>query len=426
MSTILIKGGTVIDPVNGTEKVEDILIRDGIIAKRKTSIKEKADKVINAKGLTVTPGIVDMHVHFRDPGQTYKEDIFTGALAAAHGGVTSVLTMPNTKPVMDEPDRISYVVNKGKSSAIHVYQVSAITKGMKGETLTDIAGVAKAGAKALSEDGKSVMNTKLLRDAMLEAKKAGIPVCSHCEDLALVDGGVMNDDENALRLGLPGINNASEDVIIARDMVLAKDTGCHLHLCHCSTAGSVDLIRAGKAMGVDLSAETCPHYLILTSDDIPGDDGNFKMNPPLRAPADREAIRKAVADDTIDILVTDHAPHARMEKAGGFKTAPFGIVGIETSVALLYTEMVRTGDISLMQMIRKMTVNPAKVMGIEAGTLDEGAPADVAIFDFENAYVIDPAEFLSKGKNTPFAGREVYGKTMYTICGGKVVWEENA
>ena len=426
MSTILIKGGTVIDPVNGTEKVEDILIRDGIIAKRKTSIKEKADKVINAKGLTVTPGIVDMHVHFRDPGQTYKEDIFTGALAAAHGGVTSVLTMPNTKPVMDEPDRISYVVNKGKSSAIHVYQVSAITKGMKGETLTDIAGVAKAGAKALSEDGKSVMNTKLLRDAMLEAKKVGIPVCSHCEDLALVDGGVMNDDENALRLGLPGINNASEDVIIARDMVLAKDTGCHLHLCHCSTAGSVDLIRAGKAMGVDLSAETCPHYLILTSDDIPGDDGNFKMNPPLRAPADREAIRKAVADDTIDILVTDHAPHARMEKAGGFKTAPFGIVGIETSVALLYTEMVRTGDISLMQMIRKMTVNPAKVMGIEAGTLDEGAPADVAIFDFENAYVIDPAEFLSKGKNTPFAGREVYGKTMYTICGGKVVWEENA
>ena len=426
MSTILIKGGTVIDPVNETEKVEDILIRDGIIAKRKTSIKEKADKVINAKGLTVTPGIVDMHVHFRDPGQTYKEDIFTGALAAAHGGVTSVLTMPNTKPVMDEPDRISYVVNKGKSSAIHVYQVSAITKGMKGETLTDIAGVAKAGAKALSEDGKSVMNTKLLRDAMLEAKKAGIPVCSHCEDLALVDGGVMNDDENALRLGLPGINNASEDVIIARDMVLAKDTGCHLHLCHCSTAGSVDLIRAGKAMGVDLSAETCPHYLILTSDDIPGDDGNFKMNPPLRAQADREAIRKAVADDTIDILVTDHAPHARMEKAGGFKTAPFGIVGIETSVALLYTEMVRTGDISLMQMIRKMTVNPAKVMGIEAGTLDEGAPADVAIFDFENAYVIDPAEFLSKGKNTPFAGREVYGKTMYTICGGKVVWEENA
>ena len=425
MSTILIKGGTLIDPVKGTEKKEDLLIRDGVIAKRKENIREKADRVIDAKGLTVTPGIVDMHVHFRDPGQTYKEDIFTGAQAAARGGVTSVLAMPNTKPVMDEPDRISYVVNKGKASAIRVYQVSAITKGMKGETLTDIAGVVKAGARAISEDGKSVMNTKLLREAMLEAKKAGIPVCSHCEDLSLVDGGVMNDDKNAIRLGLPGINNASEDVIIARDMVLAKDTGCHLHLCHCSTAGSADLIRMAIALGVDISAETCPHYLILTSDDIPSDDGNFKMNPPLRTAKDRDAIRTAVADDTIDIIVTDHAPHARMEKAGGFKTAPFGVVGIETSVALIYTEMVRTGDITLMQMIRKMTLNPAKVMGIEAGTLDEGAPADVAIFDFKKSYVIDPADFRSKGINTPFAGRKVYGKTMYTICGGSIVWEEN-
>lgn len=426
MSTILIKGGTCVDPLRGTVKKEDILIRDGIIEKRAESVKAKADRVIDAKGLTVTPGIVDMHVHFRDPGQNYKEDIFTGALAAAHGGVTSVLAMPNTKPVMDEPDRISYVVNKGKVSAAHVYQVSAITKGMKGEELVDIAGVAKAGARAVSEDGKSVMNAGLLREAMLQAKEAGIPVCSHCEDLSLVNGGVMNDDENAVRLGLPGINNASEDVIIARDMVLAKDTGCRLHLCHCSTAGSVDLIRAGKAMGVDLTAETCPHYLILTSGDIPGDDGNFKMNPPLRSAADRAAIRAAVADDTIDILVTDHAPHARMEKAGGFRTAPFGIVGLETSVALIYTEMVRTGEITLLQMIRKMTLNPAKVMGIEAGTLEEGAPADVAVFDFERSYVIDPADFRSKGINTPFTGREVYGKTMYTICGGEVVWEENA
>ncbi len=426
MSTILIKNGKLIDPVKGTESIGDILIRDEIIAAVGEKLNEKADRIIDAKGLTVTPGIVDMHVHFRDPGQTYKEDIYTGAKAAAHGGVTSVLAMPNTKPVMDEPDRISYVVNKAKDALTRVYQVSAITKGMKGEQLVNVAGVAKAGARALSEDGKSVMNAEILFEAMKEAKKAGIPVCSHCEDLNLVHGGVMNDDENAVRLGLPGINNASEDVIIARDMILARDAGCHLHICHCSTAGSVELIKAGKKMGADISAETCPHYLVLTSDDIPSDDGNYKMNPPLRTKADRDALRKAVADGTIDIIVTDHAPHAATEKGGGFRRSPFGIVGIETSVALIYTEMVRTGVISLLDMVRKMSTNPAKVLGIEAGTLNVGAMADIAIFDFEHPYRIDPAKFCSKSVNMPFAGREVYGKTMYTICGGRIVWEEKA
>ncbi len=424
MNSILIRNGHLIDPANDIDAVLPLFIEDGVI-RSVGDAPDKADLIVEAAGLTVTPGLVDMHVHLRDPGQEHKEDIGSGARAAAHGGVTSILAMPNTKPPIDCPDRVRYVENKAASVApVHVYQVGAITAEMKGEALADLEGMAAAGAKAFSEDGRSVVNAELLRRAMVTAGRLGLPVLSHCEDLTLVNGGVMNADANAERLGLPGISNLSEDVIIARDLLIARDTGAHLHLCHCSTKGSVDLLRAAKRAGIPVSAETCPHYLILTSDDIPSDNADFKMNPPVRTKEDRDALRSAVAEGLIDVIVTDHAPHAPWEKNRGFRSSPFGIVGLETSAALIYTELVKTGIISLKDMILKMSTLPAQILGLPAGTLSVGAPADIAVFDLEEKYTIDPASFLSKSVNTPFAGREVYGRTKMTIAGGTIVYRE--
>ena len=423
MESILIRNGHVVDPENGIDAVTSVYIEEGVI-RAVGEAPDDADLIIDAQGLTVVPGLVDMHVHLRDPGQTHKEDIESGARAAMHGGVTSILAMPNTRPPIDDGDRVSYVMNKAAALApVHVYQVGAITKEMKGKELADLAGMAECGAKAFSEDGRSVVNAKLLAEAMEKARDLGLPILSHCEDLDLVSGGVMNDDENALRLGLPGICNLSEDVIIARDITIARETGAHLHLCHCSTKGSVDLLCAAKRDGIGVTAETCPHYLILTSDDIPSDNADYKMNPPVRTAEDREALREALAEGIIDVVVTDHAPHAPVEKGGGFLGSPFGIVGLETSAALMYTEFVRTGIISLSEMIRKMSTLPAKILGIPAGTLSAGAPADIAIFDFEKEYEIDPSGFFSKSRNTPFAGRRVFGEVRMTIVGGSVVYK---
>ncbi len=425
MSTVLIKNGYVVDPDTKFEGRADILVRDGLIEKVAPSVHEEADRVLDAEGLTVMPGLVDLHVHLRDPGQEYKEDVSTGGEAAAHGGVTSLMAMPNTRPPMDSVNRIGYVVNKAKTQApVHVYQASSITKGMNGEELVDFESICRYGVKAFSEDGKSVMNANLLRSAMREAKRYDALIAEHCEDITMVCGGVMNDDENAAKFGYPGISNSTEDVIVARDCILAKETGVRLHLCHCSTADSVSIIRSAKRNGVHVTAEVCPHHFTLTSDDIPGDDANFKMNPPLRTKRDVEALRAGLADGTIDCISTDHAPHSMDEKRRGFRSAPFGITGLETSAALTYTELVKTGVLTLMQMAGKMSFNPAKILKINAGSLREGMPADIAVFDFENEYTIDPKTFVSKGKNTPFAGKKVFGKTIYTLTDGNVVWEE--
>ena len=425
MSTVLIKNGYVVDPDTKFEGKADILVKDGLIERVAPSLDEEADRVLDAEGLTVMPGLVDLHVHLRDPGQEYKEDVSTGGEAAAHGGVTSLMAMPNTHPPMDSVNRIGYVVNKAKTQApVHVYQASSITKGMNGEELVDFESICKYGVKAFSEDGKSVMNANLLRSAMREAKKYDALIAEHCEDITMVCGGVMNDDENAVKLGYPGISNSTEDVIVARDCILAKETGVRLHLCHCSTADSVSIIRSAKRDGVHVTAEVCPHHFTLTADDIPGDDANFKMNPPLRTKRDVEALRAGLADGTIDCISTDHAPHSMDEKRRGFRSAPFGITGLETSAALAYTELVKPGILTLMQMAEKMSFNPAKILKINAGSLREGMPADIAVFDFENEYTIDPKTFVSKGKNTPFAGKKVFGKTIYTLTDGNVVWEE--
>ena len=421
--SILIKNGRVIDPDTRKDGRYDILIEEDKIVKVDQEIKEEAEEVIDAEGCYVMPGLIDLHVHLRDPGQTYKETVETGAAAAAHGGFTTVLAMPNTKPVTDDRLNIRYVHNKAKAMAqIHVLQAGAITKGQKGKELADIDSMVAEGSPAISEDGRSVMDSLLCKEAMKIAAECGVPVMAHCEDIDLMDGGVANDDEYIRKQGLRGISNAVEDIIAVRDVMLAGETGAHLHLCHCSTYGSVEIVRQAKKHGINVTAEVCPHHFILSSDDIKTDDPNYKMNPPLRTPKDVEALKQGLKDGTIEVISTDHAPHSAQEKTGSMKNAPFGIVGLETSLPLTYTELVEKDVITLKQMVEKMCLNPAKILGLDRGTLQKGHPADVIIVDTEQEYAIDKNKFVSKGHNTPFDGWKVKGKVLYTICDGKIVF----
>lgn len=423
---ILIKNGRIIDPDSKMDQVAELLIENDKIVAVEEKIEEEADRVVDAEGCYVMPGLIDMHVHLRDPGLTHKEDIITGARAAARGGVTTVVAMPNTKPVMDDPSRVAYVKNKAKDYAkVNVLQVGAITKGMKGEELSDIEGMVKAGIPAISEDGKSVMNAQLYKEAMLIAKRMNIPVLAHCEDIHMVNGGCMNEDENSRKFGLPGISNAVEDTIVARDIIISRDTGCHLHLCHCSTEASMILLKLAKERGIPVTGEVCPHHFTLTSDDMVKDDTNYKMNPPLRTPKDVEALKKGLKEDVFDVISTDHAPHSSDEKNQSMQKAPFGIVGLETSVALTITELVDKGWLTPMQMAEKMSYNPARILHLDdKGSLKKGKTADVVIIDPEEEYTIDVKEFVSKGKNSPFNDKKVKGKVKMTICSGTVVYED--
>lgn len=424
---ILIKKGRILNPSDQTDKVGDILVEDGVIKeiKEKIECKETPGKIIDAKGCYVMPGLIDLHVHLRDPGLTYKEDVVTGAKAGAKGGFTTILAMPNTKPVIDCADRVNYVHNKAKELApIHVLQIGAVTKQQKGEELADIEDMIKAGIPAISEDGKSVMNTKIYKEAMQIAADHDIPVFAHCEDQNMVNGGCVNEDEKSKELGLPGISNAVEDIIVARDIMLAKETGAHLHLCHCSTKDSVRMIELAKEENLPVTGEVCPHHFILTSDDIVADDANYKMNPPLRTKEDRDALVKGLKDGVFDVISTDHAPHSREEKQRSMTEAPFGIVGLETAVALTMTELVHKGVLTPLQMAEKMSYNPAKIIHSEGGRLEVGRPADITIIDPEKEYVIDSKTFESKGKNTPFNGKKVKGMVKATICDGEIAYIE--
>lgn len=424
---ILIKHGRVLDPDTRKDGIYDVLTEDGVIRKVAPEIEEPADQVLEAEGCWVMPGMIDLHVHLRDPGLTHKETVETGAAAAAHGGITTIVAMPNTKPVVDDEHKVSYVHNKAKScTLVHVLQAGAVTKGQKGEELADIEKMAAAGAPAISEDGKSVMNSGLYRKAMKIAAQCGIPVLAHCEDINLVEGGVVNADPAMEKLGLKGISNAVEDVITARDIMLAKETGARLHLCHCSTADSVRMVAEAKKEGLPVTAEVCPHHFTLSTEDISGPDTNYKMNPPLRTRADVEALRQGLKDNIMDVISTDHAPHSAQEKAQSMEKAPFGIVGLETSVALTITELVEPGILTPMQMAEKMSYNPAKVLGIDKGSLAEGKPADITIIDPDAEYVIDTRTFFSKGKNTPFNGKKVKGLVRATICDGKIAYLESS
>lgn len=422
--TILIKNGRVLNPSENMDKVIDVLIEDGLIKKKAENIQCDADKEIDAQGCYVMPGLIDLHVHFRDPGLTYKEDIETGSRAAAKGGFTTVCCMPNTKPVIDNVETVEYVINKSKKVGLtNVLPVGAVTKNMAGVEVTNISKLKDAGIYAISEDGKSVMNSGVYRKAMKEAARLNIPVMAHCEDINLVEGGVINLGDKSQELGVKGISNAVEDVIAMRDIMLAKETNATLHLCHCSTKDSVEMVRRAKEEGIKVTAEVCPHHFSMCSDDITGNDSNFKMNPPLRAREDMEALIKGLSDDIMDVISTDHAPHSAEEKAKDLEHAPFGIVGLETSVALTITNLVKKGHITPLQMAAKMSYNPAKVLGSNKGTLNENAVADVVVINPDTEYEIDASTFASKGKNTPFNGYKVNGQVEFTILGGKIVYE---
>ena len=422
---ILIKNGRILNPATNMDEIADLMIVDDKVTAIAAEITEEADKVINAAGKMVMPGFIDLHVHFRDPGLTHKEDILTGMAAAAHGGYTSVFAMPNTKPTADNAEVINYVHKKAKEgNCINVYQVGAITVGQAGSELSDIRGMVEAGCPALSEDGKSVMNANLYRDAMKIAAELDVPILAHCEDINMVNGGCVNADAKTKELGLPGITNSVEDVIVARDILIAKETGARLHLCHCSTADSVKMVQLAKEEGLPVSAEVCPHHFVLTSDDI--DDAantDYKMNPPLRTRADVDALKVGLKEGIMEVISTDHAPHTAEEKNTIMQKAPFGIVGLETAAALTYSELVLGDIFTPMQMAAAMSYHPAKVMKMDKGDIQAGKIADVVIFDPNQTYKIDKTTFASKGKNTPFHGYEVTGKVVCTICNGQVVYE---
>lgn len=441
--TILIKDGRVINPAAQMDETADVLIVNGKVEKIAKDIEAEAemDRIIDAAGCLVMPGFVDMHVHLRDPGFEQKETIETGCRAAAQGGFTTILAMPNTRPVVDNADVVNYVHHKARTAGIvNVMQVGAVTKEQRGLELADIEGMAKAGIPAISEDGKSVMDTGLYKKAMEEAAKCGIAVLAHCEDVNLVNGGVVNADSHADTLGLKGITNTVENVIIARDIMLSSETGARLHLCHCSTKESVKMVKLAKEEKLKVTAEVCPHHFTLTSDDIhriepmidpekkvaieADADTNYKMNPPLRTKEDVQALKEGLRDDIIDVIATDHAPHTFDEKNTTMKKAPFGIVGLETAASLTYTELVQGGYLTPMQMAEKMSYNPARIIGIDKGDIAPGKIADIVIFDPEKTYRIDKNRFAGKGRNTPFDGREVTGKVKITIVNGHVVYED--
>lgn len=426
-----IKNGHLLDPVNHRDEICDIYVEDGKVAvagslssDTEEEMKGSQTVVIDAAGKYVMPGFLDLHVHLREPGFEYKETIKTGTAAAAKGGFTAVCPMPNTKPVTDSPEMIRKVLAIAeRDSRIHVYPVGAVTKGQQGEEQTDIAGMVKAGARAISEDGKSVMNAELYREAMKEAAKAGIPVLAHCEDKNMVGRGAMNEGKKAEELGMAGISNAVEDVIVARDILLAKETGAKLHLCHCSTRDSVSMLRFAKEHGVDVSGEVCPHHFAMTEDEIPGDDANYKMNPPLRSREDVKALCDGLSEGVMEAISTDHAPHGEEEKKKSIADAPFGIVGSETAYALAVTYLVKNGYLTPMQLVERMSTNPCRILGVQGGSLGVGMPADITIADMTTEYIIDKNTFVSKGKNTPFHGTKVQGRVFYTIVGGEIVYQ---
>ena len=403
----------------------DLLVEDGLIAKIAPSIEDADAEVIDAKGQYVLPGMVDLHCHLRDPGYEYKEDIVSGSKAAAKGGFTSICCMANTNPVNDNAVVTSYIVNKGKNegSGVHVYPIGALSHGLKGETMAEIGDMAKAGAVAISDDGKPVMNAHLMRLAMEYSAAFGLTVFDHCEDINLVNSGVMNEGYNSTLLGLRGTTRAAEEVQIARDIVLSRTLNLPIHICHVSTAGGVQLIREAKKDGVRITAETAPHYLAGTDDMVQSYSADTKVNPPLRLTSDQEALIAGLCDGTIDAIATDHAPHHRDEKEVEYNSALSGISGFETAFALCMDALVHTHHMTMEEFVQVACTNPAKILGKNCGKLEVGRDADFIIADIAKEWTVDRKEFVSKGKNTPFDGRTVHGRVLETYVGGKRIYK---
>lgn len=423
MGSILIRGAELVNPEEGSRKQLDLLSKDGVIVKIGKNIDSPADNVIDARGLVLLPGLVDMHVHLRDPGLTEKEDVYSGCKAAAAGGVTSLLAMPNTKPPMDSPDLLKALLQKAETTGCRVYSSVCITQGMKGETLAPFEELQKAGAVALTDDGRPVEDSRLMAKAMQEAARLGLPVVSHCEDLYLSKGGLMNEGKVSKEMNLPGVPAASENAATAREIALAESYGVPIHICHVSTAVSAAMIRDAKKRGVQVTGETAPHYLMLTEEELRNKNADWRMSPPLRTEADRKALIEALQDGTLDAIATDHAPHTEADKAD-FCKAPNGSIGMETSLAVCYSVLVKPGYLTLPELVKKMSWNPARLLKLPAGVLKEGAPADFALFDETRQWTVDREKLHGKSKNTPFHKRTLSGKVVMTVCRGEIVYQE--
>ena len=419
--SILIKNIHAVDPSTGLDEITDIYADDSVITEI-GKINKPADKIIDGNGLIAFPGLFDMHVHLRDPGLTHKEDIITGTNAAKAGGFTGVACMPNTKPVIDNAETVEYILNKAKKSGIRVYPVGCVTKGMKSQELTDFTMLKEAGCVAVSDDGRPVENAELMRQAIEKGKKCGLLVLSHCEDLEIINGGIINKGEVSEKLGVKGMDRASEDYITAREITLAMSSNSPVHICHVSTKGSVDIIRAAKRDGVKVTCETASHYFTYTDEKLLSRDADYRMSPPLRTEDDRLAIQAGILDGTIDCIITDHAPHTAEEKAD-FEKAPNGVVGLETSLAMTLTRLYHTGLIGLSKIAELMSVNPRKILGLEPMKIAVGSELNLAIFDPEYEWEVIPEELNSKSKNTVFKGEKCKGKVLYTISNGKIVFQ---
>ncbi len=421
----LIRGGRVLDPARSHDAVADVLIENGRVSACAAGLPSEGAEVIEAAGRIVVPGLIDIHTHLREPGHEEEETIATGTRAAAHGGVTTIFCMPNTHPPIDNGPTVEFIQMKAqKEGLVNVFPIGCITKGSAGEELAEIGVLKKAGIVAVSDDGMPVMNSQVMRRALQYTKMFNLPVISHCEDRDLSKNGVMNEGHNSMIFGLRGIPRQSEEIIVSRDIMLAELTGGHLHIAHVSTAGSVELIRQAKKRGVKVTAETCPHYFTLTDDVVRNYDTNTKMNPPLRSAADVKAIKEGLADGTVDCIATDHAPHTEEEKNKEYDLAPFGIIGLETLLGLVVTELIGTGVLGWLDAVRKMSLNPALIFDLKGrGTLAPGSFADITIIDPDREYTVDTAFFHSKSKNSPFVGRGLKGMAERTLVGGNVVWQ---